>query len=212
MADNTKVMSSIKKFLLKLKAVDELPEELAQDALEMTEEVKDALEEENNFEEKKELEKETEDGCGVKDEDEEKNIEKTVEDSIVKVLRKYGVIRDSAMKSLDELEEECDIVTDEDSEEEVTVDPEVINNDSARRELIRQIKPVIAGVKDSKQRKLLSDAFAKALKMQKNTTVDYAAIEAIKKSNAKDSIPNTNANVDLGLEWAKKFNPHYKED
>lgn len=212
MADNTKVMGSIKKFLLKLKAVDELPEELAQDALEMTEEVKDALEEENNFEEKKELEKETEDGCGVKDEDEEKNIEKTVEDSIVKVLRKYGVIRDSAMKSLDELEEECDIVTDEDSEEEVTVDPEVINNDSARRELIRQIKPVIAGVKDSKQRKLLSDAFAKALKMQKNTTVDYAAIEAIKKSNAKDSIPNTNDNADLGLEWAKKFNPHYKED
>ena len=44
MANNAKVMSSVKDFLLKMKALDEaIPEELAKDALEMTENIKDAL-------------------------------------------------------------------------------------------------------------------------------------------------------------------------
>ena len=44
MANNAKVMDSIKSFLLKMKANDEnIPEELAQDACEMVEAVKDAL-------------------------------------------------------------------------------------------------------------------------------------------------------------------------
>lgn len=44
MANGSKVMASIKDFLIKMKALDEaIPEELAEDALKMTEEVKDAL-------------------------------------------------------------------------------------------------------------------------------------------------------------------------
>ena len=48
MADEARVMGAIKNFLLKMKALDEaIPEDLAEDALEMTEEVKDALCEED---------------------------------------------------------------------------------------------------------------------------------------------------------------------
>lgn len=208
MANKAKAMSSIKDFLLKLKAVDELPEELAEDALQMTEEVKDALEEEE------EVKVEDEEEVEVKENDEAVSeiTEKTVEDTMTKVLLKYGLIKDAAMKSLDELEEECEVTKDEDGEEDITVDPEVINKDSARRELLREIKPVIASIKDSRQRKKISDAFAKALRMNSSTTTDYAAIENIKKANAKDNNPVTTDSYDLGMEWAKKFNPHYKED
>ena len=95
MANSAKVMSSIKDFLIKMKALDEaIPEELAQDALEMTEEVKDALcddetpdplevtkdEEVIEEEEKKEEAKD------------EESIETKVEDAMVKVMRKYGLI------------------------------------------------------------------------------------------------------------------------
>lgn len=74
MANNAKVMDSIKSFLLKMKANDEnIPEELAQDACEMVESVKDALcEDEEVIEEKKEEE--------VKDEDPKEDIDKKVED------------------------------------------------------------------------------------------------------------------------------------
>ena len=210
MANKVKAMSSIKDFLIKLKAVDELPEELAEDALQMTEEVKDALEEEEEVkvEDEEEVEVAEEES---KDESPVPN-EKAMEDAMTKVLMKYGLIKDSAMKSLDELEEECEITKDEDGEESVTVDPEVINNDSARRELIREIKPVIASIKDSKQRKKISDAFAKAIRLTTSTTTDYATIEKIKKSNVSDSKPATDDTYGLGMEWAKKFNPHYKED
>ena len=44
MANNKKVMDSIKEFLERMKACDEaIPEDLAEDALEMVEGVKDAL-------------------------------------------------------------------------------------------------------------------------------------------------------------------------
>ena len=100
MANNAKVMSSVKDFLLKMKALDEaIPEELAKDALEMTENIKDALCDEDP------------DVLEVtKDEDpkpEENSMEGKVEDAMVKVLKKYGLIKDSSMSALDELEEGC---------------------------------------------------------------------------------------------------------
>ena len=210
MANNAKVMDSIKSFLLKMKANDEnIPEELAQDACEMVEAVKDALcEDEEVIEEKKEEE--------VKDEDPKEDIDKKVEDAMVNVMRKYGLIKDGTMTSLDELEkrlgeEETDDV---DGEEKVTEDPEKIN-DSARRQLLKQVKPIIAGVKDSAQRKALADAFAKSLGMN-NQTADYSAVLSASRSAVKDSKfknPNPVSDADFGMEIARKYNPHYmKED
>ena len=210
MANNAKVMDSIKSFLLKMKANDEnIPEELAQDACEMVEAVKDALcEDEEVIEEKKEEE--------VKDEDLKEDIDKKVEDAMVNVMRKYGLIKDGAMTSLDELEKKLgeEETEDVDGEEKVTEDPEKIN-DSARRQLLKQVKPIIAGVKDSAQRKALADAFAKSLGMN-NQTADYSAVLSASRSAVKDSKiknPNPVSDADFGMEIARKYNPHYmKED
>lgn len=221
MANNVRVMSSIKDFLIKLKACDaNIPEELAEDACSMVEEVKDALAEE---------ELEIKDSCKDEEPEEEKKedskdeavtkeeLNKVVEDSMTRVLRNLGLIKDSAMQSLDELEnklgEEKKESDDEMNEEEVTVDPEKMN-DSVRRELLRAVKPVIANVKDAKQRKILSDSFAKALKMNQASTTDYATILNIAKSNANDAMskPTNTSDYDFGMEIAKKYNPHYKEE
>lgn len=223
MANEARVMGAIKNFLLKMKALDEaIPEDLAEDALEMTEEVKDALcEEETAKDSDLGGDNPVEDEEPV-EEEEKVDIDKKVEDAFVKVMRKYGLIKDSAMASLDELEtklSEAQETEDVEGEEEVTVDPEVMN-DSAKRELLRAIKPAIASVKDSKTRKLLSDNFAKAIGGVSSTTSDYASIMQAVANNTrkavsekKQTVDHSVEDVDFGMEIAKRFNPHYmKED
>ena len=207
MANNAKVMSSVKDFLLKMKALDEaIPEELAKDALEMTENIKDALCDEDP------------DVLEVtKDEDpkpEENNMEGKVEDAMVKVLKKYGLIKDSSMSALDELEEGCSAEDEEEGEEEVTVDPEKMNDAMT---LLRTVKPVIAGIKDSKTRKQVSDAFAKALKMSIGTNDQYGQMMTMARMSAKDSMSKKqqttqDADYEFGMDLAKRFNPHYKKE
>lgn len=213
MANNSKVMGSIRDFLVKMKALDEnIPEELAKDALQMTEEVKDALcqDEEVETEEKEEVKDEDPSG-----EEEKMDIDKKVEDAMVNVMRKYGLIKDGAMAALDEMENKLG-TEDADGEEEVTVDPEKMN-DSAKRKLLKYIKPTIANIKDSKQRKAVADAFAKALSISTTTTDDYSSIMNIVKANTKESVQTKdhqvkmNDDFDVGMEIARKYNPHYKE-
>lgn len=213
MANSAKVMSSIKDFLIKMKALDEaIPEELAQDALEMTEEVKDALCEDETPDplevtKDEEVVEEKEKKEEVKDEE---SIETKVEDAMVKVMRKYGLIKDESMKSLEDIEDE-----EIEGEEEVTVDPEKMN-DSARRELLRKVKPMVANIKDSKQRKMFADAFAEAFKL--STGDQYGTVMQMAKSSAKDSMQkfavkkSNDADIDFGMEIARKFNPHYKKE
>ena len=207
MANNAKVMSSVKDFLLKMKALDEaIPEELAKDALEMTENIKDALcdEDPNPLQ-------------ITEDEDpepEENNMEGKVEDAMVKVLKKYGLIKDSSMSALDELEEGCSAEDEEEGEEEVTVDPEKMNDAMV---LLRTVKPVIAGIKDSKTRKQVSDAFAKALKMSIGNNEQYGQMMAMARMSAKDSMSKKqkstqDADYEFGMDLAKRFNPHYKKE
>ena len=207
MANNAKVMSSVKDFLLKMKALDEaIPEELAKDALEMTENIKDALcdEDPNPLQ-------------ITEDEDpkpEENNMEGKVEDAMVKVLKKYGLIKDSSMSALDELEEGCSAEDEEEGEEEVTVDPEKMNDAMV---LLRTVKPVIAGIKDSKTRKQVSDAFAKALKMSIGTNDQYGQMMTMARMSAKDSMSKKqqqtkDADYEFGMDLAKRFNPHYMKE
>ena len=209
MANNAKVMSSVKDFLLKMKALDEaIPEELAKDALEMTENIKDALcdEDPNPLQ-------------ITEDEDpkpEENNMEGKVEDAMVKVLKKYGLIKDSSMSALDELEEGCKTeVEDEDGEEEVTVDPEKMNDEAIK--LLRKVKPVIASINDSNTRKQVSDAFAKALKMSVGHVDQYGDIMTMARMRAKDSMSKKqqqtkDADYEFGMDLAKRFNPHYMKE
>lgn len=205
MANLRKVRDSIKGFLEKMRAMDEaIPQELAEDALEMTEEVNDALNELETIDEGEEI---------VKEKSEE--VESKVEDALVKVMRKYGLIEDGAMKNLDEIEEKIEEkLEDECGVDEVIVAPEKINDSAAEiRNFIRQIKPVIASVKDSKQRKALADSVANIAKISMND--QYSEIYNVARKSSKDAMNNKvkakDSDFDFGMEIAKKFNPHYKE-
>lgn len=207
MANSRKVRDSIKGFLEKMRAMDEaIPQELAEDALEMTEEVNDALNELETIDEGEEI---------VKEKEKSEEVESKVEDALVKVMRKYGLIEDGAMKNLDEIEEKIEEkLEDECGVDEVTVAPEKINDSAAEiRNFIRQIKPVIASVKDSKQRKALADSVANIAKISMND--QYFEIYNVTRKSSKDAMNNKvkakDSDFDFGMEIAKKFNPHYKE-
>jgi len=206
-ANSRKVRDSIKGFLEKMRAMDEaIPQELAEDALEMTEEVNDALNELETIDEGEEI---------VKEKEKSEEVESKVEDALVKVMRKYGLIEDGAMKNLDEIEEKIEEkLEDECGVDEVTVAPEKINDSAAEiRNFIRQIKPVIASVKDSKQRKALADSVANIAKISMND--QYSEIYNVTRKSSKDAMNNKvkvkDSDFDFGMEIAKKFNPHYKE-
>lgn len=207
MANSRKVRDSVKGFLEKMRAMDEaIPQELAEDALEMTEEVNDALNELETIDEGEEI---------VKEKEKSEEVESKVEDALVKVMRKYGLIEDGAMKNLDEIEEKIEEkLEDECGVDEVTVAPEKINDSAAEiRNFIRQIKPVIASVKDSKQRKALADSVANIAKISMND--QYSEIYNVTRKSSKDAMNNKvkakDSDFDFGMEIAKKFNPHYKE-
>lgn len=209
-----KVRNSIKKFFEKMKAFDELPEELADDALKMAEEVNKAMDEEADVLEI------------TKDEEEKPNV--SIEDTIRKVLMECGLVKDAATSTLDTLEEkleaeaedECGeetVIEDEMNEEEVTVDPEKINDSAAKLKFIREMKPLIASVKDAKTRKKMSDSLVAFVGGNVNAdNTKYSKIRNVTKNNAKDAMNKNKVNAvdadfNYGMDIAKKFNPHYKE-
>lgn len=214
--NSNKVRDSIKRFLEKMKACDEVPEELADDALEMVNGVNEALDEEADI---LEITK-----------DEEPDLDVKIEDTIRKVLMESGLIKDRSVSALDELEEkleamgkdECPegeepeiVVADEDNEEEVTTDPEAIRDSKSMLNFIREMKPAIASIKDAKERKRFSDKMARIIgnNMKDNST--YNVVRNVAKKNATNAMKNKNTvvdkDIDYGMEIAKKYNPHYKE-
>lgn len=210
MANEKRVRDAIRKFLTCMQSHDAIPEDLAEDALEMTEEVNDALCEETKDEEANPLEI-------TKDEEKPDDLDKKVTDGVVRALRELGFYKDPAMKALDELEveeketedEDPNPTEDADNEESVTVDPEKMK-DSAT--LLRTMKPIIAQIKDSKERKKAADALARMIGKTRKTTTDYGDLMNIqKKKVAKDS-KTADTDYDFGMQIAKRFNPHYKEE
>lgn len=213
MANEKRVRDAVRKFLTCMQAHDAIPEELAEDALEMTEEVNDALCETTEDEEANPLEI-------TKDEDKPDDLDKKVADGVVRALRELGFYKDPAMKALDELEVEeketededpDDLTEDADNEESVTVDPEKMK-DSAT--LLRTMKPVIAAIKNPKERKKAADALARMIKGSRVTSSDYGTLMNIKqKKAAKDSKAKAmDSDYDFGMSIAKRYNPHYKEE
>lgn len=215
MANEKRVRDAVRKFLTCMQAHDAIPEDLAEDALEMTEEVNDALCETTEDEEVNPLEI-------TKDEDKPDDLDKKVADGVVRALRELGFYKDPAMKALDELEVEeketedeypdpDDLTEDADNEESVTVDPEKMK-DSAT--LLRTMKPVIAAIKNPKERKKAADALARMIKGSRVTSSDYGTLMNIKQKKAtKDSKAKAmDSDYDFGMSIAKRYNPHYKEE
>lgn len=134
---------------------------------------------------------------------------------------------DDSLRELDELEEELeDEVEDYDQmeeEESVTVDPEDIEMDEdplydgeevlekatdAALNLLRQFKPIVAAIPDARERRKATDALVKQVrKVSKEKTNTYAIMNSRK---AQDSIVDEDKSG-LGLDIAKKYNPHYKQ-
>lgn len=203
MANANKVRSALKDFILKMKAMDAaIPEDLAEDALEMAEEVKDALADDEDVD----ILEVTRDEC-------EESMEAKVEDAVVRALRKAGVIRDASTSALDELEEElkAKVKEDDDDDEEESIE---VKAKDAQLRFIRQMKPVIAQVKDSRVRKRLTDSLVDMVHGgSKIADGQYSSILNATRKNVSDSMhtSTTDSDVDFGMQVAKKFNPHYKE-
>lgn len=79
---------------------------------------------------------------------------------------------------------------------------------------LKEIKPIIAAIPDLKQRKQATDAAIAAIRKGtgKNT---YAAIQRGQRQVANDKKKAADSKQQdfsqLGKDWAKKFNPHYKD-
>lgn len=213
MANEKRVRDAVRKFLTCMQAHDAIPEDLAEDALEMTEEVNDALCEVTEDEGADPLEI-------TKDEDKPDDLDKKVADGVARALRELGFYNDPAMKALDELEVEeketededpdpDDLTEDADNEESVTVDPEKMK-DSAT--LLRTMKPVIAAIKNPKERKKAADALARMIKGSRFTSSDYGTLMNIKQKKATKDSKAMDSDYDFGMSIAKRFNPHYKEE
>ena len=209
--NEVKVRSAIRNFLVAMKAHDEsIPEELAQDAMEMVEEVNDAMKDESpdvlEITKDEDPEEKAKDEC----------LEAKVKDGVIKALKEIGLYKDPAMKALDELEitedeDDPEITEDADNEESVTVDPEKMKDSMA---FVKMMKPVIAQIKNPKQRKKAADALAKLVKMNSNVAnSQYGQVMSFAKKNASDSANKNNvSDVDFGMHLARLYNPHYKED
>lgn len=129
----------------------------------------------------------------------------------------------------EEIDEELGM-SDEDVEDEETIDedgpiasPATLPENpipgadkAAILNLVRKMKPVIAQIKDTKERKRVSDAFAKSVRQQmgvKSTQPGgYGTILQTKKRAASTKLNDRKVVDDsqLGKDIAKKFNPHYK--
>lgn len=207
MANNAKIRSHIKDFLLKMKAMDEaIPEELSEDALEMVNGVNDAINEETEDEGADVLEV-------TKDEDAEETTEKKIEDTLVKVLMKHGVIKDESMAALDAAESELEDTEDEDPDDDEDEEGTPSNDSAANvRKAIRSMKPIVASIKDAKQRKIMSDNLAALIGASGKANATYSDVLVATRNNkkAKDANPTQPASDDgFGMDIAKKFNPHY---
>lgn len=218
-----KVSDALKAFGLKMLAQDGEPEDIMEAVDELVNEKYDA----EKAAEPVVIEKET----PAKDEDPEK----------VQLLDEITKLRDTiselmnqdsdeefeeeeesdGLEALDELEEELETNDDETEEvESVEEDPEVINDEEdpedvrattdSIRELASVMKQVVAAIPDANKRRKTSDALAQVLRKHAKETKDAA-----KNSNysqmAKRTKDAETPNVDIGMEIAKKFNPHYKE-
>lgn len=216
MANSANVMGSIRGFLEKMKAMDEaIPEELAEDALEMVNGVKDAL-----------CEMEDEDPEDDKTKDDDDKLEAKVADAVTRALLKAGVIKDQAMKNLDEAMEDPKETEDDDDdlvihdaygEEDVTVDPEKINDSMSNiRKYVGDIKPLIANIKNPRERQKAADALAGLINISRgNQYSDLLKISrkaADKAMDSHKSVVNNDADLDLGKTWAEKYNPHYMKE
>lgn len=104
---------------------------------------------------------------------------------------------------------------DEVDEQILDADPESEENKPTDDSLVSALKPVIAKIKDSADRKMMTDALKSSIRGNAAKGKDgYSEImKAMTKSAAKMTQDSAKADYDnLGKEIAAKYNPHYKKE
>lgn len=85
---------------------------------------------------------------------------------------------------------------------------------AAKINALKAIKPILAAIPDPKERQKAADAAIKSVMGGKSTSNTYAKIQNGQQKTVKDQQPGAPAKTqdlsNLGREWAKQFNPHYK--
>jgi hypothetical protein len=87
---------------------------------------------------------------------------------------------------------------------------------AAIRAAIKAVKPIIAGITDPAERKKAADSLVEAFRDQMGTPASAAPDGYKAALNARNAAPKAKDakptdDRELGREWAKKYNPHYKE-
>lgn len=143
----------------------------------------------------------------TKDSDEE-----VTETSVIDELIEELTTEDSCTKDEDESEIIEETKT---ADEDITEETKIKASDSAV-EILKIVKPLIAGMADTKQRKQLTDSISDVVRKSIKDSKPKPKAKKDQSKNVYSRIlsgdsADTPEYIDLGMEVAKKFNPHYQE-
>lgn len=89
--------------------------------------------------------------------------------------------------------------------------PEPALDNAYRLQALKAIKPAIAAIQDPAQRKKAADAALAAIKGKPSGKSSYAGMTGKRQKPSNDNKPQAPVDYSqLGREWAKQHNPHYK--
>jgi len=149
----------------------------------------------------KETEKEEE-------EEEEKKEEKKTDDRLARLEDMVSrLLKDADEEEKKETEDEEEMMDEEVEASEEEKKQQKKSEDSIRSEILSQLKPAIAKL-SAKDKKAFMDELRPAKPAK---TSSYAAIKKAASTHAKDYQAVDESYANVGMDIAKKFNPHFKE-
>ena len=101
-----------------------------------------------------------------------------------------------------------DAEPEEDIEEEAVTVPQATRD--AALELLKNLKPVVASIKNEAQRKRAADSLAVLIKGSMEQDAQYGQLLQMRRKSAVRDSEAYQDDYNYGREIAKKFNPHYK--
>ena len=101
-----------------------------------------------------------------------------------------------------------DAEPEEDIEEEAVPVPQATRD--AAMELLKNLKPVVASIKNEAQRKRAADSLAVLIKGSMEQDAQYGQLLQMRRKSAVRDSEAYQDDYNYGREIAKKFNPHYK--
>lgn len=147
------------------------------------------------------------------------------EDSLDEVILELETPEEHSLEDEDVPSEEGVTISPENIDEAPISDPKdrpvnpLGSQDNAYKiAMLKELKPIIAGMKDPTDKKKACDALINIVRQKPTTSkkTTYASIINGQRKNVQSKLKSNDAEKkekfeNLGMEYAKKFNPHYKE-